>query len=481
MNSIEPGRNTVAVLGAGPVGSLLSLYLARRGFLVDLYESRPDIRRQLNAGGRSINLNLTVRGIEALERASLAERVLREAVPMTGRSIHPRTGPLAYQPYGRHAGEHGNSVSRTGLNRMLLDHAETTGRVRLHFHARVRDFDVASGVAHVEDTLTGERRAVRADTFFATDGSGSAVREALQRQSGFECSIAPLDYGYKELLLPADTAGRPRIEQNVLHIWPRGTYMLIALPNLDGSFTCTLFLPLQGPQSFASLSDAAAVRQYFESDFPDFAGLMPDLEASFLAHPTGHMETVRCHPWHTGGKLLLLGDAAHAVVPFYGQGMNAGFEDVSVLDHCLESRVAGAGAGDDAFWTDVFSEMTALRKPNTDAIADMAVENFIEMRDKCADARFLMERAVEKILEKRFPGEYLSRYTLVTFTTVPYALAQRAGRINEEILSELCRGLSRPEAVDLERAAELIKMKLSPVLHGPSQAIPADAATARAG
>jgi kynurenine 3-monooxygenase len=291
---------------------------------------------------------------------------------------------------------------------------------------------------------------------FGADGSASAVRKELLAAPGSRCEETPLDYGYKELTIPAGPGGSFPLEKHALHIWPRGTFMLIALPNFDGSFTCTLFLPFEGPVSFAALRGPAEVEAFFREQFADAVPLIPDLAGVFFANPTGHMVTVKCSPWSRGGEALLVGDAAHAIVPFFGQGMNCGFEDCVVLDGLLEKRGAD--------WPAVFGEYERLRKANSDAIADMAVENFTEMRDKVGNPRFLLEKEVEKILMKEFPGEYESRYRLVTFTRVDYRLALEIGAIGDGILSELCAGLGRPEDVDRKRAGALIRERMTPLL-----------------
>jgi kynurenine 3-monooxygenase len=452
MHEIERTER-VTVVGAGLVGSLLAMYLARRGFQVDVLERRPDMRRETVDAGRSINLAISTRGLHALRQVGLEEEALRHAIPMRGRMIHAVSGELAFQAYGKDASQHINSLSRAWLNKYLMTHAEGTGRVRIQFKQRVRQVDFAQGVLDVVDESSGAARELRTPVVFGTDGSGSAVRHALEQRPGHGATQEQLSHGYKELTIPAGPGGAFQMEKHALHIWPRGAYMLIALPNEDGSFTCTLFLPFQGPVSFASLDSPARLVAFFQERFPDALKLIPDLEHAFFHNPTGTMVTVKSAPWHAEGKALLLGDAAHAIVPFFGQGMNCGFEDCVVLDACL---------GRHARWEDAFEELFRLRKTNADAIADMAVENFVEMRDKTADPRFLLEKAVEKVLLKAFPGEFLSRYTLVSFSRVPYRLAYEVGRIAGGIVSELSEGLARAEDVDLKRARALIDERLVP-------------------
>ncbi len=454
-NGMQEIRRTerVTVVGAGLVGSLLSMYLARRGFQVDVLERRPDMRREAIGAGRSINLAISTRGLHALRQVGLEAEALSHAIPMRGRMIHSASGALAFQAYGKDESQHINSLSRAWLNKSLMTHAEATGRVRIQFKQRVQHLEVERGLLDVLDEESGVVREVRSPVVFGTDGAGSAVRRELVLRPGHRAAQEQLSHGYKELTIPAGPGGAFQMEKHALHIWPRGSYMLIALPNEDGSFTCTLFLPFQGPVSFESLDSPERVVAFFEAHFPDALALIPDLVHDFFHHPTGTMVTVKSEPWHVGGRTLLLGDAAHAIVPFFGQGMNCGFEDCVVLDECL---------GRHELWEDAFEDFFRLRKPNADAIADMAVENFVEMRDRTADPRFLLEKAVEKVLLNAFPGEFLSRYTLVSFSRVPYRLAYEVGALAGGIVAELSEGLTRAEDVDLDRARTLIHERLVP-------------------
>ncbi|HEY9868564.1 MAG TPA: NAD(P)/FAD-dependent oxidoreductase [Candidatus Obscuribacterales bacterium] len=454
------GGKKITLVGAGPVGALLAIYLARRGLEVEIFERRPDMRREAIPAGRSINLAVSTRGIHALTQVDLADEVLKQAVPMRGRMIHAVTGQLAFQPYGKDESEYINSISRSGLNQTLMTAAEATGRVKIQFNKKAVGVDFDAYRLLLEDERDGTAAEVEYEVLIGTDGSASAIRAAMMTLPGYGCSEEPLDYGYKELCILPGENGSFRIEKNALHIWPRHTYMLIALPNYDGSFTCTLFLPYEGSPSFAGLTDQETVRAFFTEQFPDAVPLIDNLEQTFFSNPTGHMVTVKCHPWNVGGRVLLLGDAAHAIVPFFGQGMNCGFEDCAVLKEILDKY----GQPQAIDWEQVFSEFVAARRTNTDAIADMAVENFIEMRDKVADPKFLLKKAVEKVLEKKFPGEYRSRYALVTFSNMPYRLALEAGLASDEILAELCRDLDDPERVNLDMAAQLITAKLTPVI-----------------
>lgn len=446
---------TVTLAGAGLVGSLMAMFLARRGFQVEVLERRPDMRRETVDAGRSINLAISARGLYALKQVGLEDEARRHAIPMRGRMIHPLSGELTLQPYGKDDSQHINSISRAWLNQFLMTHAEGTGRVRIRFKQRIQSVDFESGMLSVLDESSGTTRDERATVLLGADGSGSAVRQAMMRLPSHSATQELLSHGYKELTIPAGPGGSFRMEKHALHIWPRGAFMLIALPNEDGSFTCTLFLPFEGPVSFASLDSPGKLTAFFEEQFPDALALIPDLIHDFFKNPTGSMVTVKSTPWQVGGTAAVLGDAAHAIVPFFGQGMNCGFEDCVVLDGLLARN---------SRWEQAFSEFFRLRKPNADAIADMAVENFIEMRDSTASPRFLLEKQVEKLLLNAFPGQFLSRYTLVSFSRVPYRLAYELGAIAGRIVAELSQGLSRADDVDLERAARLIRERLAPFL-----------------
>src|SRR5438874_6231538 len=407
----------LVVVGAGPVGSLLALTLARQGHVVDVYERRPDMRRVGISAGRSINLAVSTRGLHALHEVGLDEDVLREAVPMLARMTHALDGKTALLRYGRTEKEFINSMSRGGLNKLLMTRAEETGRVRIRFEMRLTGYE--NGRASFEN---GEQ--IDAPVIIGADGSASALRRAVAQ----DVSEDYLTSGYKELTMPALPGGGFAMHREALHIWPRGKFMLIALPNLDGSFTCTLFLPFEGSPSFAQLQTESDADAFFTRYFPDAVPLIPGLAAQSIAAPLGRMVTVRAWPW-SAGSALVIGDAAHAIVPFFGQGMNAGFEDVTLL----AARLTGDWARD-------FAEFAAARKPDADAIADLAIENFVEMRDKVADPDFLRLREVEHQLQSRIPGRYLTRYQLVTFTRVPYRLALRVGQIQQRILSGVVRG-----------------------------------------
>ncbi len=451
MNDKTP-EGTITLVGAGLVGSLLAIFLARRGFDVELFERRPDMRTQVMSAGRSINLAISTRGINALKKLSLADEVLAHAVPMKGRMIHPQSGDLAFQPYGKDDSEYINSISRATLNKLLMTAAEQTGRVKIFFNQRVSGYRVETNTLELHDECANRSYQLQANVVIGTDGSASAIRHAMEKLPGYNVLQSELDYGYKELVIPPLSSGAFQLEKNALHIWPRTTYMLIALPNFEGSFTCTLFLPFHGTPSFDSLQTKENAHGFFMEQFPDAVPLIDNLEETFFQNPTGHMVTVKSEQWHIDGKVLLMGDAAHGIVPFFGQGMNCGFEDCTIFDELLENFRQGTSVD----WKGLFHAMTQERVPNTNAIADMAVENFAEMRDKVGDKKFLIQKGVEKILQTRFPGRYVSRYSLVTFSNVPYTVAMEAGVVQERLLSELCSGLEKPEDVDLVKAEKLI-------------------------
>jgi kynurenine 3-monooxygenase len=385
---------TVSLIGSGLNGTLLALGLVKRGFRVEIYERRPDMRRVKVSAGRSINLALSTRGIHALTQSGLWEEMRRIVIPMKGRMMHSVTSELTFQPYGKDDAEVINSISRADLNIALMNAAEQQG-VEIHFQQRCTGIDLKTGTLQLRDERTGAERALESTVVIGCDGSASVIRGEMLKLNRFNFSQQCLDYGYKELTLPAGPNGEPVLKTNALHIWPRGNYMLIALPNVDGTFACILFLPFEGPNSFAELSAPSAVIAFFQSWFPDVVSRVPDLAGTFFANPTGAMVTIKCSPWHVEGRALLLGDAAHAIVPFFGQGINCGFEDCTCLLELMDRHGAD--------WNRIFREFEAARKVNTDAIADLAVENFVEMRDRVADPRFLFRKKVELALEAKYP------------------------------------------------------------------------------
>jgi kynurenine 3-monooxygenase len=445
---------TISLIGAGLNGPLLALGLVQRGFRVEIYERRPDMRRVRISAGRSINLAISTRGIHALKEAGLWSDMRKIILPMKGRMMHSVASELTFQPYGKDEAEVINSISRAELNIELMNAAEQHG-VKIHFQQRCTGIDMSAGMLALRDERTGEDRTSKASVVIGCDGSASAIRGEMLRMNRFNFSQQYLDYGYKELTIPAGPDGKHVLETNALHIWPRGNYMLIALPNVDGTFACILFLPFEGPDSFAELTTHSAVVEFFQSRFPDASRLMPDLADNFFANPTGAMVTIKCAPWHVKGRALLLGDAAHAIVPFFGQGINCGFEDCT----CLLELIDRHGAD----WEFVFSEFQKARKINTDAIADLAVENFVEMRDRVADPRFLFRKKVELALEAKYPELFVPKYAMVTFHRVPYATALERGQIQDRMLTELCEPIQRIEDLDWNKADRLIRGGLTPL------------------
>lgn len=445
---------TITLIGAGLNGPLLALGLVKRGFKVEIYEGRPDMRRVRMSAGRSINLALSTRGIHALSQAGLWTEMRRLITPMKGRMMHATTSELTFQPYGRDESEVINSISRAELNIALMNAAEAAG-VKIFFQQRCTGIDLKTGTLQLRDEHAGTDKAAESKVVIGCDGSASAIRGEMLRLNRFNFSQQYLDYGYKELTIPAGPGGKHVLETNALHIWPRGNYMLIALPNADGTFACILFLPFEGPDSFIHLTTHSAVLEFFRSRFPDAVPLMHDLTKNFFANPTGTMVTIKCSPWHVEGRVLLLGDAAHAIVPFFGQGINCGFEDCT----CFLELVDRHGAN----WERVFWEFEQARKVNTDAIADLAVENFVEMRDHVADPRFLFRKKVELALEAKYPQLFVPKYAMVTFHRIPYSMALRRGIAQERMLAELCDGIDRIEDLDWNVAERLIRSELTPL------------------
>ena len=425
-------KKDITIIGAGLVGSLLSIYLSKRGYKVSVFERRSDMRKEKISAGRSINLALSDRGIKALEEVGIMDEIRKICIPMHGRHIHNADGTTAFQPYGRQ-GQFINSVSRGELNKKLIDLAEKNG-AEIFFNHRCEKIDWEKGTISFEVSNLIPQTA-DFGFLFAADGAYSAARLQHQLQyDRFQYSQYFIDFGYKELnippgkggSLPAGQAGF-QMEKNALHIWPRGNYMLIALPNIDGSFTCTLFFPFEGDPSFASLNTKEKLRSFFEKTFTDAVPLMPTLEDDFFANPTSSLVTVKCYPWIREDKFALIGDAAHAIVPFFGQGMNCGFEDCSVLNSLVEKY------GED--WSTILSEYQQLRKPDADAIAELALNNFIEMRDKIADPKFLLQKMIEAKLHEKYPGKWIPAYSQVTFSPeIRYSEALERGKKQETIM-----------------------------------------------
>ena len=447
-------RRTITLIGSGLAGPLLAIELKKRGFGVQLFERRPDMRQVKISAGRSINLAVSTRGIYALQQAGIWDDMQKIIVPMKGRMMHSVSGELSFQRYGKDDSEVINSISRAELNVALMNAAEQRG-VHIEFNQRCTGYDPRTGTVQLRDEHTGAERESRTEVVIATDGSASAIRTEMLKIPRFNFSQQYLDYGYKELTIPAGPDGGHLLEPNALHIWPRGSFMLIALPNIDGTFACILFLPFEGENSFASLDTEEKVFDFFAGQFPDAWRLMPHLSENYAANPVGAMVTIKCSPWHQDGKALLLGDAAHAIVPFFGQGLNCAFEDVTIFLELLDRH------GEN--WPALFSAFEQARKENTDAIADLAVENFVEMRDRVADPHFLFRKKVELALEGRYPNLFIPKYAMVTFHRLPYSVAAARGRVQDRMLSRLCDGIDRLEYLDWDQADALVHRELTPL------------------
>ncbi len=449
----HPSQRSLSIVGAGLAGALLATLLARKGWRIDVYEKRGDPRVQGYAGGRSINLALAERGRHALRQAGADDAVMRQAVMMRGRMVHPLGGAPQLQRYGRDDSEVIWSIHRGDLNITLLDLAEAAG-ARVHFDRRLDSVDFDAGLAHFHDEREGIAFAHAFDALVGADGAGSSLRAAMSKHEDLGERSEFLDHSYKELEIPPAADGGFRIEPNVLHIWPRGRYMCIALPNDEKTFTVTLFLPNEGDPSFASVRSSADARALFERDFPDTLPLIPELEADWQRNPTGLLATLYLDRWHLGGRAVLLGDAAHAMVPFHGQGMNCAFEDCVALARQLETQADTAAA---------FAAFEAERKPNALAIQQMALENYIEMRDKVDDPDFLLQRELERKLQERHPGRFVPHYTMVTFMRIPYAVALERSDIQRELLVEATRGLHVLDDIDWAAVDASVRTRLQPL------------------
>ncbi|MBS1506136.1 MAG: FAD-dependent monooxygenase [Bacteroidetes bacterium] len=416
-------KQHIAIAGGGLVGSLLSIYLAQRGHRVSVFERRADMRKQQTDGGRSINLALSNRGIRALDEVGLSAEIKKAAIPMHGRMMHDRAGKLTFQPYGKE-GQFINSISRSNLNVVLMNKAESQG-VEFHFNQRIASVDFEKTAFVFQ---SGEKSEDKFDAIIGADGAFSAVRGSLQITDRFDYSQEYIAHGYKELHIPASATDDFQLEKNALHIWPRESFMLIALPNPDASFTCTLFFPFEGPLSFASLKTEKDIEEFMKGTFPDAFSLMDNPISLFKSSPASSLVTVKCFPW-TKNRTLLIGDAAHAIVPFYGQGMIAGFEDCRIFNGLLDKA-------DD--WPELFSAFQSLRKPDTDAIAQLALDNFIEMRDLVGDPGFLLRKKIEAKLHQLYPDRWVPLYTMVTFRDdIRYSEALSIGRRQKKIMDDV--------------------------------------------
>ncbi len=444
----------ITILGAGLAGSLMAILLARRGSQVRVLERRPDLRKRQLSAGRSINLALADRGIHALKVAGVHDAVAPLLIPMPGRVLHDLNGATQFVPYGQRPHEVIYSISRPGLNEVLLDCTERLRNVELRFDQECSAVDLAGGKLKVARHDEPRGHAEAFTHLIAADGYQSVVRHALLETPGAHASSDLLPHGYKELTLPA-AHGKHQMHSNALHIWPRGGFMLIALPNLDGSFTVTLFLPFENSDatqpSFASLTDATRIEAFFRQYFPDALAMMPELAKEFFDNPTGKMVTVRSNRWTNGRNAVLIGDAAHAIVPFHGQGMNCAFEDCVELDTLLQQHEFSVAC-------ELFQQQ---RLPNANAIADMALENYVEMRDTVRSPKFLLQKELSFELERRFPDRFIPRYSMVMFHhEIPYATAYERGRIQARILDELTDTAHTLDEVDMQLVGELIHTQI---------------------
>ena len=458
-------QDKILVIGAGLCGSLLALRLAQRGYKVEVYESRPDLRTTDISAGRSINLALSDRGFKALRLCGVEEKAREICIPMYGRLMHDTKGNTFASNYSGREGEYINSISRGDLNGILLTEAEKHENVNIYFNSKCTSVDIENTVANFKSYITKEDFSIDADVIFGTDGAGSVLRKSyyLERKFLFSYSQNYLTHGYKELEIPADKNGKHQISDGHLHIWPRGEYMLIALPNMDGSFTVTLFLSYdEGEYNFNNLTSEEKITDFFEEQFPDALKLIPSIKDEFLNNPTGALGTVKCSPWMYENKTILMGDAAHAIVPFYGQGMNASFEDVTVFDNILSHFERSREIGS---WEAVFKAYQEGRKEDTDAIADLAIDNFHEMKDHVANPLFKEKRKLEMELEKTFPNEYFSKYSMVTFNeNIPYAEAMKKGRAQDKALLNMVAHHDLDSISDLKEVLKKVQKETNEIL-----------------
>tara|TARA_B100001250_G_scaffold71782_1_gene58120 strand:+ start:23761 stop:25095 length:1335 start_codon:yes stop_codon:yes gene_type:complete len=417
----------VTIVGAGLVGSLCSLYMSKRGYKVSVFERRKDLRSEIITAGKSINLALSRRGWTSLEQAGIDDQVKKIATPVYKRIMHDYKGRLTEQPYGK-SGQAIYSVSRAKMNVLMMDMAEENG-VKLCFNQKCVDVDFENSVVTFEDAITKKNQNIKSDFTIGADGAFSVVRKQMVDKYQHEYDYNEINHDYKELLIPAGENNEYLLEKNALHIWPRGNFMLMALANLDGSFTCTLFAPKNGEDSFEGLNTKDEVENYFATTFPDFLELVPDLYSQWKTNPTSSLGIVRTYPWHVDDKSLLIGDAAHATVPFYGQGMNAGFEDCRVLDGLLDRCKGDFKA--------CFNKYSSARKPNGDGVQDLSMHNFIVMRDKTADPKFLIQKKIEKKFSNLYPDKWVPLYSMVSFSNIPYAEAWQVGMRQEKLMQKI--------------------------------------------
>lgn len=426
---------TATIVGAGLVGSLWAVYLSKAGYKVTIVERRPDIRKAEISAGKSINLALSTRGWKALDTVGVGDEIREIAIPMPGRMMHDLKGNLTFQPYGKE-GQAIYSVSRGGVNAKMMDIAEKHGNAQIFYNERCYKADLENGIVYTE-TASGEKKQYQSDVVFAADGAFSAVRyNSFQILDRFNFSQNYIEDGYREILLPANADGSYKLEKNALHIWPRGRFMLIALPNEDGSFTCTLFMPFKGENSFETLTTKEAVNTFFKTTFPDFYEMMPNIANAWEDHPLSSLAIIRCYPW-THGKTALMGDAAHATVPFYGQGMNAGFEDCTVMWELMQKHNEN--------WEKVFEEYQLMRKPDGDGVQDLSLHNYYVMRDYVADPKFLLQKKIEAHFSEKHPDKWMPLYSQVTFSHIRYSEAWKKGQIQDAIMKKVMAEIDNVE------------------------------------
>jgi len=419
-------KDRISMIGAGLAGPVMAKYLSEYGYEVDIFERRSDLRVLNQSAGRSINLALSARGIKALKDIDVFEKIKSTLLPMQGRMIHDQDGKTHMQLYGQKEDEVIYSVSRENLNKVLMDHAENTGKVNFHFDHKLLDVDLNNCELNFENVTIPFNR------LLGVDGSSSIVRKSIEKKTPIKYKKKSLEHGYKELTIPPNKNGGFMIEKTALHIWPRGEFMLIALPNMDGSFTCTLFLPLDGILSFASIQSKNEILNFFKSYFPDALDLIPNLYKEYKDNPLGRLATIYCDKWNYKSTAAILGDAAHAIVPFFGQGMNASFQDCTVMNSLIKIF------NDD--WEKIFSEFSSLQVPNGHAIANMAIENYIEMRDSVNNPHYKERRELELYLENKFWNKFVPRYSMVSFHEIPYAQVYNRGKIQFDLMDSYISG-----------------------------------------
>ena len=433
-------KEKFTLIGAGLTGPLLATYLAQQGYSVEIFERRPDMRKESISAGRSINLALSARGNHALKEVGLYDKIKPNTIPMKGRMIHDLNGNTHLQPYGQKENEVIFSVSRAQLNMDLMTLAEETGKVTIRFNHQLLSADLEQNKLLFQLSNSLEEIELPFNRVIGCDGSASILRKSIVEKADIQYVKKPLGHGYKELTIPPLESGKFRIEPNALHIWPRGNHMLIALPNNDCSFTCTLFFPMTGTKSFETVKTEKDILDLFQSQFHDAIKLIPNLVEDFQKNSTGDLASVYCKPWHLGDKALLIGDAAHAVVPFFGQGMNASFQDCSTL-----AKLMGQNEND---WKTIFNTFSSVQVENGHAIADMAIENYLEMRDHVNDTEYKKRRNVELKLERMFPGQFIPRYSMVSFHQIPYAEVYQRGGKQFKIIGDVLKADPSGQSID---------------------------------